>query len=58
MYINKDKVYLMKINGQWKHYENGHLCNIEDIFNQLIKDSSGDISKSYTEYQLIIDPKN
>lgn len=57
MHIYKTKSYLMKIEGKWKHYENGHLCNIEDIFNQLIKDSSEDVSKSYTEYQLIINPK-
>lgn len=57
MYINKDKVYLMKINGQWKHYENGHLCNIEDIFNQLVKDSSEDCSKYNREYQIITNPQ-
>lgn len=56
MYINKDKPYLMKINGQWKHYENGTLCDIEDVFNQLMKDSSGDVSKSYIEYQIITNP--
>lgn len=54
--MNKNKPYLMKIEGKWKHYENGHLCNVEDIFNQLIKDSSEDVSKSYTEYQLITNP--
>lgn len=57
MYINKDKPYLMKINGQWKHYENGHLCEIEDIFKQLIKDSSEDCSKCYKEYQIIMNPR-
>lgn len=56
MYINKTKPYLMKIEGKWKHYENGHLCEIEDIFNQLVKDSSGDVSKSYKEYQIITNP--
>lgn len=54
IYINKTKPCLMKIEGRWKYYESGHLCNIEDIFNQLTKDSSEDVSKSYTEYQLII----
>lgn len=56
MYINKTKPCLMKIEGRWKYYENGHLCNVEDIFNQLIKDSSEDVSKYYKEYQLIVNP--
>lgn len=56
MYINKHKPYVMKIDGKWKHYENGHLCEIEDIFNQLMKDSSEDCSKDYEEYQVITRP--
>lgn len=56
MYINKSKPYLMKIEGEWKHYANGYLCSIKDIFKQLEKDSSEDFSKYGKKYQIITNP--